>query len=55
MELNRSGRPRNPDILTPGEWRVLEGLRAGGTNAEVDARLGVGPAAVRLWWPRLSE
>jgi len=29
------GRPRYPDVLTPAEWRVMAGLRAGNTNAEI--------------------
>lgn len=47
MERNRGGRPRHPDILTPAEWRVLEELRRGGTNAEIAVRLGVSPNAVK--------
>ncbi|MDE2670839.1 MAG: LuxR C-terminal-related transcriptional regulator [Chloroflexota bacterium] len=47
MERNRGGRPRHPDILTPAEQRVLEELRAGGTNAEIAVRLGVSPDAVK--------
>ena len=47
MERNRGGRPRHPDILTPAEWRVLEELRKGGTNAEIAVRLGVSPDAVK--------
>ena len=41
MDRNRGGRPRHPDVLTPAEWRVLEALREGGTNAEIGARLGL--------------
>ena len=47
MERDRGGRPRHPDILTPAEWRVLEELRKGGTNAEIAVRLGVSPDAVK--------
>ena len=47
MERNRGGRPRHPDVLTPAEWRVLEALREGGTNAEIGARLGVSANTVR--------
>ena len=47
MERNRGGRPRHPDILTPAEWRVLEALREGGTNAEIGARLGISADAVK--------
>ena len=47
MERNRGGRPRHPDVLTPAEWRVLDALREGGTNAEIGARLGVSTNTVR--------
>ena len=47
MERNRRGRPRHPDVLTPAEWRVLEALREGGTNAEIGARLGIGVETVK--------
>ena len=47
MERNRGGRPRHPDILTPAEWRVLDALREGGTNAEIAARLGISLDAVK--------
>lgn len=47
MERNRGGRPRHPDILTPAEWRVLEELRLGGTNAEIAVRLGISPDTVK--------
>jgi DNA-binding CsgD family transcriptional regulator len=39
--LNRRGRPPHPDILTPAEWQVLEGVRAGRTNQEIADQLGV--------------
>ena len=41
MQRNRRGRPPHPDVLTPAEWRVLDALRDGGTNAEIAARLGL--------------
>ena len=47
MERNRGGRPRHPDVLTPAEWRVLDALREGGTNAEIAARIGVSTNTVR--------
>ncbi len=47
MERNRGGRPRHPDVLTPAEWRVLEALREGGTNAEIGTRLGISANAVK--------
>ncbi|MXW34821.1 MAG: hypothetical protein F4Z60_04320 [Chloroflexi bacterium] len=48
MELRRRGRPRHPDVLTPAEWRVLEQLREGGTNAEIGTRLGITADGVKL-------
>jgi DNA-binding CsgD family transcriptional regulator len=39
--LNRRGRPPHPDILTPAEWQVLDGVRAGRTNQEIASDLGV--------------
>ena len=47
MERNRGGRPRHPDVLTPAEWRVLDALREGGTNAEIAARLGLSPDTIK--------
>ena len=47
MERNRRGRPRHPDVLTPAEWRVLDALREGGTNAEIAARLGLSADTVK--------
>ena len=48
MERPRRGRPRHPDVLTPAEWRALEQLREGGTNAEIGARLGITADAVKF-------
>ncbi len=47
MERNRGGRPRHPDVLTPAEWRVLDALREGGTNAEIAERLGLSADTVK--------
>ena len=47
MERNRGGRPRYPGIITPGEQRVLEELRKGGTNVEIAIRLGLSPETVK--------
>ncbi len=47
MERHRRGRPRHPDVLTPAEWRVLDALREGGTNAEIAARLGLSADTVK--------
>ena len=43
----RRGRPPHPDVLTPAEWRVLEHLRAGLTNAEIASRLAVSRETVK--------
>ena len=42
------GRPAHPDILTPAEWRVAEGVRHGLTNPQIAARQGVGLDAVKF-------
>ena len=47
MERNPRGRPRHPDVLTPAEWRVLDELREGGTNAEIASRLSISGDAVK--------
>ncbi|MEX1022015.1 MAG: helix-turn-helix transcriptional regulator [Dehalococcoidia bacterium] len=41
------GRPPHPDVLTPAEWRVLEHIRRGRTNAEIAVRLHISPNTVR--------
>ncbi len=41
------GRPPHPDILTPAEWRVLDLIRAGHSNPEIAARLGVSVHTVK--------
>ena len=44
----RRGRPPHPDVLTPGEWRVLHELRTGATNAEIAIRLRVSITTVKF-------
>ena len=39
--MNRRGRPRHPDILTPREWEVLGLLRRDLTNEQIAERLGI--------------
>src|SRR5262245_14598930 len=39
--MNRRGRPRFPDILTPREWEVLELVESGHSNEEIASRLGI--------------
>jgi DNA-binding CsgD family transcriptional regulator len=45
--MNR-GRPRHDDILTPGEWRVVEAVRHGLTNPDIARRQGVSLDAVKF-------
>lgn len=42
------GRPPHDDVLTPAEWRVVEGVRHGLTNRDIAGRLGVSPDAVKF-------
>jgi len=42
------GRPPHPDILTPAEWRVVEGVRHGLTNPQIARRLGHSTDAVKF-------
>ena len=41
------GRPPYADILTPAEWRVVEAVRHGLTNAQIASRQGVSVDAVK--------
>ena len=41
------GRPPFQDALTPGEWRVVDGVRHGLTGPQIAARAGVTPDAVK--------
>ena len=41
------GRPRHPDVLTPGEWLVLDSVRHGLTRRQIAARRGISEDAVR--------
>ena len=42
------GRPAHPDILTPAEWKVAEGVRHGLSNPRIAARQGVSADAVKF-------
>lgn len=42
------GRPPHPDILTPGEWRVAEGVRHGLTNPQIAKRQSISVDAVKF-------
>ncbi len=41
------GRPRHPDQLTPGEWRIVDAVRHGLSNAQIAARRGISADAVK--------
>ena len=41
------GRPAHPDLLTPAEWRVVEGVRHGMSNREIAQRRGISLDAVK--------
>jgi DNA-binding CsgD family transcriptional regulator/extradiol dioxygenase family protein len=43
----KRGRPPHDDVLTPGEWRVVEAVRHGLSNAEIAARRGISRDAVK--------
>lgn len=43
----RRGRPRDPDQLTPAEWKVVEAVRHGLTNPDIARRQGVSVNAVK--------
>lgn len=42
------GRPAHPDILTPGEWRVADGVRHGLTNPQIASRQQISADAVKF-------
>ncbi|MEX1254118.1 MAG: LuxR C-terminal-related transcriptional regulator [Dehalococcoidia bacterium] len=46
--MNRRGRPKHPDILTPRQWEVLALLREGLTNEAIAQRLGVSPDGAKF-------
>lgn len=43
----RRGRPPADDVLTPGEWRVVEWVRHGLTNPQIARHLGTSTDAVK--------
>jgi DNA-binding CsgD family transcriptional regulator len=47
------GRPRHPDVLTPGEWRVAKAARYGMTNRQIAERLGISVEAVKFHLPNI--
>lgn len=46
--FDRIGRPRHADTLTPAEWEVLAGVRAGLSNREIAEQRGCGVETVRF-------
>lgn len=46
--MAKRGRPPHPDILTPAEWRVVEGVRHGLTNPAIAARCELTVDAVKF-------
>lgn len=46
--MTKRGRPAHPDILTPAEWRVVEGVRHGLTNPAIAATCGLTLDAVKF-------
>jgi DNA-binding CsgD family transcriptional regulator/catechol 2,3-dioxygenase-like lactoylglutathione lyase family enzyme len=46
--MTKRGRPPHPDILTPAEWRVVEGVRHGLTNPAIAARCDLTLDAVKF-------
>lgn len=45
--LRKRGRPPHPDRLTPAEWRTVEAVRHGLTNAQIARRSGISLDAVK--------
>ena len=46
--MTKRGRPPHPDILTPAEWRVVEGVRHGLTKPAIAARCELTLDAVKF-------
>lgn len=46
--MKNLGRPPHPDILTPAEWRVVEGVRHGLTNPAIASRCNLTTDAVKF-------
>lgn len=42
------GRPPHPDVLTPGEWAIVEAVRHGMTSRQIASRRGISPDAVKF-------
>lgn len=46
--MPRRGRPAHDDLLTPAEWRVVEGVRHGLSNPAIARRLDISADAVKF-------
>lgn len=44
---SKRGRPPHPDVLTPGEWRVVDAVRHGMSNRQIARRRGISLDAVK--------
>ncbi len=42
------GRPRHDDVLTPAEWRIVNAVRHGLSNAQIAKRRGISLDAVKF-------
>ena len=51
----RRGRPPHPDVLTPAEWHVLDGMRHGVTRAEIARRRGTSVDAVKYHLANIGD
>lgn len=49
------GRPKHPDILTPGEWRIVQGVRHGMTSRQIAERRGISIDAVKYHVANILE
>ena len=47
LAMRKRGRPPHPDVLTPREWEVMEGLRQGKSNPEIAQGMGISRAGAR--------
>ena len=44
----RRGRPPHPDVLTPGEWRIVNAVRHGMSNRQIATLRGISLDAVKF-------
>ncbi len=49
------GRPKHPDILTPGEWRIVQGIRHGMTSKQIAERRNISIDAVKYHVANILE